>query len=235
MLGSDRTHNWVTYGNFDLPFGSGRLIGKNAHGVLERVIGGWQLGWITTVISGAPLAVTANCGLYANCTPDEVNGGIDPKSASVSWPDGADNGSLFANRYVATTDPQCADIWDPSLCTLTASMDSVTQQIVLQNPMPGNMGTMGFNKFRDHGRWNVDMSMSKAIAIDETKSFRFRADFSNIFNHPMAAGDAAFGNTSGRVENAGPPIMSINSSFRLGYYNRKMGRRTFQATLRFDF
>ncbi len=232
LLSSDRTHNWVTYGNFDLPFGSGRLFGKNAHGVLERVIGGWQLGWITTVISGAPLAVTANCGLYANCTPDEVNGGVDPKSASLSWPNGAANGSLFGNRYVATTDPQCAGIWNPSLCTLTASMDSQTQTIVLQNPMPGNMGTLGFNKFRDHGRWNVDMSMSKSVAIDETKRFQFRADFSNIFNHPMASGVSS---TSGRVQNATAPIMSINNSSPLGYYSEKVGGRTFQATLRFDF
>jgi TonB dependent receptor len=234
LLSSDREHNWVTYGNFDLPFGPGKSVGKDTHGVLAKVIEGWQMGWITSVISGAPLAATANCGLYANCTPDEVNGGIDPNSAAVSWPNGADSGSLFANRYVATPDPQCAGIWDPSLCTLTASMNSETQTIVLQNPMPGTMGTMGFNKFRDHGRWNVDLSISKAVTIDETRSFRFRADISNIFNHPMASGVPAFGNGT-RVENAGPPSMTINSSLPIGYYDRKIGGRTFQAMLRFDF
>lgn len=235
LQSADRTHNWVTFGTFDLPFGS------RSQGALARVIGGWQLGWITSVISGGPLALTANCGLYANCTPDAVNGGIDPASASVSWPNGAANGSLFANRYVSkysdgsvAYDPQCAGVWNPSLCTMTAIVDSKTNKIVLQNPAPGKMGTVGFNSFRDHGRWNVDMSVSKSVAVTESKSFRFRADFSNIFNHPMASGVPAFGNGT-RVENAGSPSMAINSSTPIGYYDRKVGGRTFQAMLRFDF
>jgi len=59
-----------------------------------------------------------------------------------------------------------------------------------------------------------------------------RADFSNIFNHPMASGPSS---TSGRVQNATPPSMSINSTTPLGYYSEKIGSRTFQAMVRFDF
>jgi hypothetical protein len=236
LQSSDRTHNWVTFGTYDLPFGPGQKFGKSSNGVLSRVIGGWQLGWITSVISGAPLAATANCGLYANCTPDAVNGGIDPKSASISWPNGARNGSLFSDRYAPTTDPQCAGVWNPGLCTLTAMTDSKTSRIVLQNPAPGRMGSVTYNSFRDHGRWNVDMSITKSVAITETKRFQFRADIANIFNHPMASGVST---TSGRVQNETPPIMSINPtngvSYNLGYYSEKVGGRTFQAMLRFDF
>jgi hypothetical protein len=236
LQASDRAHNWVTFGTFDLPFGPSGLIGKGAHGAVARIIGGWQLGWITSVQSGAPLAITANCGLYANCTPDVVGSGIDPKSASVSWPNGAENGSLFANRYVSTTDPQCAGVWDPSLCTLTATMDSTTKQIVLQNPLPGKRGTLGYNSFRDQSKWNVDMSISKSIALNETKSFRFRADITNVFNHPIASGEYGFGSTSGRHENYGPPTMAITGSATpIGYYDKKIGGRTFQAMVRFDF
>jgi hypothetical protein len=227
LLSSDRTYNWVTFGTYDLPFGR-----SNSRQTLTRAIGGWQLGWIASVIGGAPLALTANCGMYANCTPDAVNGGIDPQSASVSWPNGAANGSLFANRYVSATDPQCAGIWNPSLCTLTATMDSTTKKIVLQNPMPGKIGTVGYNSFRDHGRWNVDMSMSKSIAITESKSFRFRADFSNIFNHPRASGVSS---TSGRVQNETAPSMGINGGTPIGYYSEKVGGRTFQVLVHFDF
>ncbi len=79
------------------------------------------------------------------------------------------------------------------------------------------------------------MSMSKSVALTESKRFQFRADFSNIFNHPMASGDYVFGATSGRVENPGPPVMAINSSSPLGYYDKKVGGRTFQAMVRFDF
>ena len=230
LQASDRTHNWVTFGTWDLPFGPGQLVGSGSSGAWAKVIGGWQLGWITSVISGAPLAATANCGMYANCTPDAVNGGVDPKSAGVSWIN--DHGSLFEDRYVSAPDPQCAEIWNPSLCTLTASMDSKTNKIVLQNPVPGTMGTVGYNSYRDHGRWNIDMSVAKSVAITETTRFQVRADFTNIFNHPMASGVPT---TSGRVQNQTPPVMSINSPSPLGYYSDKVGGRTFQAMARFDF
>jgi hypothetical protein len=229
LQSSDRTHNWVTFGTYDLPFGQGQQVGSNIHGALGKIIGGWQLGWITSVVGGAPLALTANCGLYANCTPDKVNGGIDPKSASVTWI--KDHGSLFNDRYGSTTDPQCAGVWDPSLCTLRAVVDSETNKIVLQNPMPGTIGTVGYNSFRDHGRWNVDMSISKSVAITEGARFQLRADFSNIFNHPMPSGVPGL---SGRTQFPTAPNMTINSG-NLGYYSDKAGNRTFQAMARIDF
>jgi hypothetical protein len=235
LLDSDRPHNWVTYGNFELPFGPNRLIGTNTHGALAKVIGGWQIGWITTVQSGAPLSISANCGLYGNCTPDIVNGGIDPNSIGVSWPHGADTGSLFGNRYTFTTDPQCNNL-DPSLqslCTLQAVVDSTNGNIVLQNPLPGKMGNMGYNMYRNLVRWNVDMSISKSVAIDETKSFRLRVDITNVFNHPFASGDLGFSGT--RITFPTDPSMNINGANPIGQYTYKVGGRTLQAMLRFDF
>jgi hypothetical protein len=240
LLGTDRPHNWVTYGTFDLPFGPGRLLGSSSRGALAKTIGGWQIGWITTVQSGAPLALSANCGLYGNCTPDVVNGGIDPKSASVSWPANAATGSLFANRYTFTRDPQCNDpryvaqvTGYSNLCTMQAVVDKTNGNIVLQNPLPGKMGTMGFNTFRNLTRWNVDMSLSKSVNITESKSFRVRADITNIFNHPIASGTIQ--NSGVRIVVPNAPSMSINGATPIGQYNYKVGGRTFQAMARFDF
>jgi hypothetical protein len=235
LLSSDRPHNWVTYGTFDLPFGPSRLIGSDTHGALAKAIAGWQIGWITTVQSGAPLSLTANCGLYANCTPDIVNGGIDPSSIGVSWADGAANGSLFSNRYTFTRDPQCNNVDSSlqSLCTLQAVVDSTNGKIVLQNPVPGKMGIMGYNTFRNLTRWNVDMSLSKSIAISETKSFRLRADITNVFNHPFASGAPGVSGT--RITYPTAPAMSINGGTPIGQYTYKVGGRTLQAMARFDF
>ena len=234
---TDRTHNWVTYGNYDLPFGPGRLVGRETGGVLAKIIEGWQLGWITSITSGNPLTVTANCGLYANCTPDEVNGGIDPGFAGVAWQPGASTGSFFGDRYTFTTDPQCGDpnIVDPSiqpLCTLQAAVDSTNDTIVLQNPLPGQMGNMRYNKFRNQTRWNADMSMSKSVSLDETKGFRIRVDISNIFNHPFASGTPG---EAGRVQFPTNPSMGLNGGAPLGQYTHKVGTRTIQAMVRFDF
>lgn len=199
---------------------------SNTVSALARVIGGWQLGWITNVTSGAPLNMSANCGLYANCTPSEVNGGIDASSMDFSWQDDARNGQHFfgGERYTFVDDPQCTDpgIVDSSLqslCNHQAVFDNTAGEIVLQNPLPGEMGNMAFNKFRDVKRWNVDMSASKGISVTEDVNFRFRLDISNIFNHPRPTA----------------PSMGINGNNPLGQVGSKVGARTIQAMLRIDF
>ncbi len=235
LLPTDRTHNWVTYGTFDLPFGPRRSFGQNLPGALVKILGDWQIGWITTVQSGAPLSITARCGLYAQCTPDVVNEGIDYESVGAYWPHGAPTGNFFAERYTFTRDPQCDEV-DPSirsLCTLQAVVDSKTGKIVLQNPRPGTKGTMGVYKFRNLTRWNVDMSLSKSVRITESKAFRLRADFTNVFNHPIPSGTPF--NSGTRIVVPTAPSMDINSSNALGLFNYKVGGRTFQLMARIDF
>lgn len=44
---------------YDLPFGQGQLIGGNASGFLQKLIGGWSVSGITSVQSGLPFSVLA--------------------------------------------------------------------------------------------------------------------------------------------------------------------------------
>jgi hypothetical protein len=46
--------NWIV----DLPFGKGRWLGREAHGALEAIIGGWQLSGIARWTSGFPIGVS---------------------------------------------------------------------------------------------------------------------------------------------------------------------------------
>jgi hypothetical protein len=59
--------NWVA----ELPFGSGRLLGRDAHGFLEAMIGGWQLSGLYRWTSGFPVNV--------------FNGATWPLSGLVKW------------------------------------------------------------------------------------------------------------------------------------------------------
>jgi hypothetical protein len=236
VMSTDRPHNWVTYGTYDLPFGPGKSFGASSSGALAHIIGNWQLGWITTVTSGSPMSISANCGLYGQCTPDEVGDGFDYDSAGVFWAPGAPTGSYFSERYTFTRDPMCNNVDESirNLCTLQAVVDSKTGKIVLQNPLPGNRGNMGVNRFRNLTRWNIDMSASKSIMINETIAFRLRADFTNIFNHPFASG--TLGGSGTRITYPTAPSMNINSSTEaLGLYDYKVGGRTFQMMMRLDF
>ena len=59
LLAYHRTHAVRLNGIWELPFGPGKLIGKNSGGILGRIIGGWQLGGIGTILSGQPVTVNA--------------------------------------------------------------------------------------------------------------------------------------------------------------------------------
>jgi len=54
----DTTHqinaNWI----IEMPFGRGKLIGKDAHGFSEAVIGGWELTGLARWTSGFPVNIS---------------------------------------------------------------------------------------------------------------------------------------------------------------------------------
>jgi len=97
-------------------------------------------------------------------------------------------------------------------------------------PTLGTFGTMGRNIFRDSGFKNVDFSIFKNFAFKERFGVQFRAEFFNLFNHPIFANPygassgtsggqndpstpLAFGGTPGTPDvNAGNPIVGSGSS-----------------------
>ena len=46
-----------------------------------------------------------------------------------------------------------------------------------------DFGNVGRNVLRGPGQTNVDLSIIKRFAIDETKNVEFRAEFFDLFNH----------------------------------------------------
>jgi hypothetical protein len=188
ILSDTRTHDFRTNGAFELPIGPNKLLLSKSTGTLARILENWQAGWIVNVNSGAPTSIAAQNNLYANGTPDIV-GPFDPKSAQVTWANGASNGNYFgAGAYSQVKDPQCGNVTTAgglaNLCTLLAITDTKTGQIVLQNPLPGTRGTLGQRALQGPGRWRFDANMSKSIRLTESKALEFRFDATNVLNHP---------------------------------------------------
>ena len=51
----DREHTFTSSGLLELPFGRNRRFGRNWSGVVNTLLGGWQVGYIYKAQSGAPL------------------------------------------------------------------------------------------------------------------------------------------------------------------------------------
>jgi len=226
LVTGDRTHDLRANGAFALPIGPSKLLLSKTHGVVGRIVEGWQVGWVADLSSGVPLSIAAQNMLYANGTADIV-GPFDLKSAGVKWgtvstSTGQLNGSYFdPAKYKVVKDPQCAAVAAnlSSLCTLQAIADS-SGNIVLQNPKPGTRGNLGQNVIQNPGQWSLNTSMSKSFHVREQMNFRFRVDATNLLNHPTPAN----------------PNLNINSTTAtFGNIATKTGNRTIQGILRLEF
>ncbi|MBN1566716.1 MAG: TonB-dependent receptor [Acidobacteria bacterium] len=235
VLSSDRRHAFTSYGTFDLPVGPNRQFFNGASGTLARILEGWQTSWILSVTSGSPANVTAQNMLYGTGVPDLV-GTFPFDKIGVSWEPNAYQGNYFGDYFQNVNDPQVAMVTDlnnlRNYCTLTAVADP-DGNIVLQNPMPGTLGSFGRNRFYGPSTWSLDMAISKSVKIDESKRVEVRVDATNIFNHPQPGGSRSSAST--RIYFANPPDLNINSANPFGYLGTKVGSRTFQARLRFNF
>lgn len=57
--------------------------------------------------------------------------------------------------------------------------------IVLLNPNPGQIGSLGLNYIEGPRSLGLDMNLIKRVHIDESKDFEFRIVATNVLNHPI--------------------------------------------------
>jgi len=67
----DVTHRWVTSGIYELPIGRGKQFLSSVPGVLNEIVGGWQLSYITAFQSGSALDLSSFGSAYFK--PGEQN------------------------------------------------------------------------------------------------------------------------------------------------------------------
>ncbi len=151
----DATHqfnaNWI----FEMPFGRGRLIGRDAHRALEALIGGWQLSGLMRWTSGFP--VTVDNGFSNFPTNFEMEGNADqiaPVHTGVFFNTGTPN--IFANGPAAIA--AFAPAW------------------------AGESGQR--NEIRGDGYFGLDMGLGKRwyMPYNEKHSLQFRWEVFNVTN-----------------------------------------------------
>jgi hypothetical protein len=185
--------NWIA----ELPFGKGKRLAGNAHGLVDAIIGGWQLSGLFRITSGLPFNV--------------FNG--------FQWPT---NWQLGGNAFLVS--PVNTGVFkgaDSSGNTVVSVFKNGTAAInAFTNPFPGESGAR--NQVRGDGFFNVDLGLAKRWRMpwSEKQSLQLRWEVFNVTNTnrfdvqsiaPELDISSTFGNYTGLLTN--PRVMQFALRF----------------------
>jgi len=173
----DVRHRVVFSPVWELPFGSGRRY-LNQRGVVNHILGGWQLSVILSLQSGFPLTILSS--------QDFSNTG-----SSSPRPD----------RTCSGVGKKTLESWYDTGCFTT---EALQQALSAGQPRFGNSGR---NILDGPGQANFDIGLLKRFSLGERIKVQFRAEAFNFFNHPNFGGpDVSIGSPfAGVIGSAGEP------------------------------
>jgi hypothetical protein len=218
-LSFDYANVYKINGLYDLPFGRGKLLGRNANGFLERIIGGWQLGVIGQAQSGAPLAFTAQNTInntttsLAGFTPNEV--GPLPSNGVQK----VGNGVVYFSGVTQINDPSIATLPTATLQAVSAlkAIANASGTPLLVNPAAGQLGQLGQNPIHGPGFKTVNANIIKRFRINERFNMQIGASANNLTNTPMFGNpvtnidSTSFGHITAVGSSASSSIGQINA------------------------
>jgi carboxypeptidase family protein len=156
----DATHIFSVSGYYDLPFGRGKQFGSGINRVEDLAVGGWKLGFVSSLHSGFPVTITSTQEYFVNQRTTRANQYRRLKIVNQS-----------TNHWFGT-DPSevyCASDTDNGTCAY--GQESHT-----------SFGTASVGSERAPSFKNFDMAASKSFGITEGSKLEFRADFFNVLN-----------------------------------------------------
>jgi len=141
---------------YQLPFGHGKKFGGNASGVLNQIIGNWQVAGITTAQTGNWFTVTDG-GAISSVSTSDGGGAVE----NVQRP------NLVGNPNARPCMPGTLF----NTCAFATNTTFFT------------FGDEGRNVVRGPGLQDWDFSIFKLFPVRERMHLEFRAEFFNIWNH----------------------------------------------------
>ncbi|MDX2151350.1 MAG: TonB-dependent receptor [Bryobacteraceae bacterium] len=181
---NDRPH-FVKFSTvYEMPFGRGKLIGKNANRFVDKLIGGWQFSTYTQIASGEP-----------NNLPGNVIQLKDPRTPGGDW-----NGSVEWKQHQV-------EGWNP--CVLRQFNDGrvVPQQFSINRGCGTDTANYAWlmtadyaprytpfrsGNIRKQSLFNMDASLSKMTNITERLRAQFRVEAFNLTNYYFFGRDSNF-------------------------------------------
>ncbi len=164
----DRQHSLQANFVYELPFGNGKALLSGANGVVDRIVGGWDVSGVFVLQSGRPFTVYSGSSTLSNvnqspanctgCTPDMGKAFFDSTGGTIFFFDQNTRGTAF---------------------------DAATNKRgIFSVPDAGTLGNTPRNFFTGPQFFQLDMSFAKRIRIVEQQHIQFRADLQNFTNTP---------------------------------------------------
>ena len=159
----DIRHRWVTSVLYELPVGRNKRFLSSTSKIADLAIGGWQLNFITTYMSGLSTTVAS---------PDQSGVVFVAQRANAT---GINSGSSFNLNGTTINPGQGFNGNNRGLYWINPNAFSETG--------PLQLGTSGRNIITGPGSWNTDLSMFKNFRIKERAALELRGEFFNVFNN----------------------------------------------------
>jgi len=202
---SDTTHVINFNAIYELPFGKGKTFFSDSNGLVDRLIGGWQLTGIVRSSSGSPFSITDPRGTlnrggrstrqtaFTTLTKDQLRAlvgtfrtpcgifFIDPQVINLDL-DQCNNG-LIRPRVAGTTAGVASLGFNPINGAVGGGgLPQTFPGQVFFNVAPGQTGNVERNFLSAPWYTNVDASIIKNIPITESTRIQLRAEAFNVFN-----------------------------------------------------
>jgi len=152
-----RQQQIIIYGLYQLPFGHNKPLLTHANGIVNQIVGGWELSPVLNYSSGLPFTLG-----YSTCSnqipggvPCQVNGNPGAFKSHVSGFPG--NGLVYFKAQTLGT-------------TFTV-------------PGLDQIGNVGRNSVFGPHLFNMDLAVQKDFPIREMATVQFRMDAFNVVNH----------------------------------------------------
>jgi hypothetical protein len=181
----DQTHTIKLNSVYELPFGNGRTFFSGSKGVVNAIIGGWQISPILTISSGAPISIIDPRGTFnragrsgrqtalTSLNKDQIKDLVGVFKLEANNSQGLPAGIYYINPSVINTTGRAAEGFG------TTPFDGQ----VFFNNAPGQ--TSGLERAFINGPLfvNLDATLAKNFQIKEGIKFQLRLEGFNALNH----------------------------------------------------
>ncbi len=159
----DTTQQVNAYGIYELPFGRGRMFGKNMNKIADAIVGGWQLTGNYRQTTGLPYT----CGNGSRWPTDwEVNANCTPISAI---PVSITNNATSASGVDKNGGP---NLFQNPASIIVAANQPPGQYGLFQETLAGQSGIR--NNIRGPGLFDIDSGLYKTFSMPYKESHKLQ-------------------------------------------------------------